>query len=347
MPTRSILGLQYVIRGLREQGENVDSILQHYGLNLDRMDPGARISRSLELAIHIAIAEILCDPLAGLRTGTYFGFAGYGPLTMLLVTAEHLLQAIQSGITYQGLTFLFGELSFHPGPRESALVLTPLQLPPKAFRFRVDGEMTGTYKLLRDMQKTLNINIPLSRIEFPYPAPAEAARYHDFFDSDISFGSPVGRFWVANEYLQCRMPTADPTAQALYCKLCNEALAAARSDDGNLVEQVRQHIALFNDHFPDAPSVARALGMSERNLRLQLNRLGSSFRQLRDSQKRERAEQLLAKSQLSISSIAQQLGYAESAAFIHAFRRQTGMTPAAFRRQLASGLADDLTLTQT
>ncbi len=32
-----------------------------------------------------------------------------------------------------------------------------------------------------------------------------------------------------------------------------------------------------------------------------------------------------------VEAIAQQLGYAESAAFIHAFQRWAGMTPSAFR----------------
>ena len=56
-------------------------------------------------------------------------------------------------------------------------------------RFRVDGELSGTYKLVRDMQTTLGVNIHAERIELPYPAPAEAAFYEEYLRVPVSFGA--------------------------------------------------------------------------------------------------------------------------------------------------------------
>ena len=49
MSTRSILGVLYILRGLRELGEDISPVLDRYGIDLDKVDPTARIERSLEL----------------------------------------------------------------------------------------------------------------------------------------------------------------------------------------------------------------------------------------------------------------------------------------------------------
>ena len=77
--------------------------------------------------------------------------------------------------------------------------------------------------------------------------------------------------------------------------------------------------------------MARALGFSERTLRRQLTAEGRNFRDLLAEARYIKAQHLLCHTTLPIEAIAQQLGYAESAAFIHAFQRWTGMTPSAFR----------------
>ena len=74
------------------------------------------------------------------------------------MTCANAYEAFQTGIRYQQLTYLFGSLRFELGEELSCLVLTPLRLPGKAFRFRVDGEASGTYKLVRDMQATPSIS---------------------------------------------------------------------------------------------------------------------------------------------------------------------------------------------
>lgn len=333
MSTRSILGLIYTLRGLREQGEDPSPVLARFGLDLDRLDPAARIDRALELRIYIELAEQLRDPLAGLRTGTFFGFTGYGPLTMLLMTCKDAYEAIQTGVRYQQLTFLYSDLRFEPGQTSSALVLTPLRLPERAFRFRVDGETSGTYKLIRDMQSTLGLNLNAESISLPYPRPAEARAYEEHFQCPVLFGegSEV-RCTIRNDYLQVRFPTADPAAHAMFRTQCDQQLAQQEAVTlEKLSEKVEAHLGLFSAGFPSAAEVASAFDIPERSFRRQLSLEDSSFRRLLDQVRYRKAQQLLSGSRLSVEAIAQQLGYAESAAFIHAFQRWAGCSPAAFR----------------
>jgi AraC-like DNA-binding protein len=333
MSTRPSLGMLYILRGLRDLGEDVAPVLARFGLDLDRLDPGARVERALELRIYMEIADHLKDPLSGLRTGTYFGFTGYGPLTMLLMTCNDAYEAIQAGVRYQQLTYLFGGLRFEPGQETSALVITPLRLPPKPFRFRVDGEASGTYKLVKDMQATLGLDLRAERIDLPYPRPAEARAYEEHFQCPVVFGEDSEmRFWMRNEHLQFRFPTADPTAHALFRAQCDQQLAEQEATClEKLSEKVAAHLDLFTGGYPSATEVAAAFDIAERSFRRQLGAEGSSFRALLDQVRFRKAQLLLQGSKQSVEAIAQLLGYAESAAFIHAFQRWAGCSPAVFR----------------
>jgi AraC-like DNA-binding protein len=331
MSTRSILGLIYMVQGLKQLGEDPEPVLQRHGLRLDQLDPGTRIERARELRLYADLAEGLHDPLVGLRLGGFYGLAGYGPLVMLLMTCANAWEAFQLGIRYQKITYLFGTLRMEPGERQSALILTPMPMTPQAFRFRVDGEVSGTYKMVRDMQASLGLDIRAERIDMPYPRPPEAAAYEAYFGCPVRFGEHEARFWLRNEHLQIRFPTADASGHALYRSMCEQQLQAQAQTDDTLAERVLAHLGLFSGDFPGIEAVARSFEMSERSLRRALREEGHGFRDLLAQARYAKARHLLQHSSQPVEAIAQQLGYAESAAFIHAFQRWAGMSPAAWR----------------
>jgi AraC-like DNA-binding protein len=333
MSKHSILGMVYMLQGFRALGEPVEPVLARFGLDLDHIDPGAEIDRGLEMRILTEVSLVIRDPLAGLRVGEHFALAGYGPFIMLLMTCESAYQAVQEGVRYQDLTFLFSRLAFEPGERVSALVLTPPPLPMAVRRVRIDGEVSGTVKLLRDMQAGVGTHFEPHLIELPYPVPLELAAYEAHFRCPVKFGAREARIWIPNEPLAVRMPTADPVAHRLYRAQCDALLLSRSQASEGLVERVRAHLALFSEGFPAAAEVAAAFGMSERSLRRQLEAETSSFRALVDEVRADKARQLLAGPGMSVEAVARQLGYAEPASFIRAFQRWTGTTPAAFRRQ--------------
>ena len=331
MSTRSVLGLIYLVQGLKQLGEQPEPVLARHGLSLDKLDPSTRIERSRELRIYADLAESVRDPLTGLRLGGFYGLAGYGPLVMLLMTCATAYEAIQTGIRYQRLTYLFGSLRFEPGDKLSALVLSPMGMDPRAFRFRVDGEISGTYKMVRDMQVGLGLDIHAERIDIPYPRPAEALEYERYFGCPVRFGEHEARFWIRNEHLQLKLPSADPNAHAMYRAMCDQQLVAQAASSETLKDRVLTHLGLFSGSYPGAEEVAKALGLSERSLRRQLGDEGANFRDLLAEARYAKARHLLKHTALPIDAIAEQLGYAESAAFIHAFRRWAGVTPGDYR----------------
>jgi AraC-like DNA-binding protein len=108
---------------------------------------------------------------------------------------------------------------------------------------------------------------------------------------------------------------------------------------GAFADDVRRVIAEVFAH-GDAPiaAVARRLGASPRTLQRRLREEGTSYQRLLDEMRCEAARRHLSDSSLAIADVAYLLGYSEPSAFVRAFRRWTGRSPAAARRQARRSL---------
>ena len=333
MSTRSVLGLVYTLEALKNHGVKVQPILKKYGIALDNLSPEAEIERSLELQIYTELMTQIDDPLMGLKIGRGMSLAGYGQFIMLLMSCQNAWEAFKTGEKYQQLTYLFGQLSMETGEKESALAITPVPLPKSCERFLIDRDISGTYQLIADIQQNIGVSVKPVRIEIPYPKPPEVAAYEERFQCPVTFGTDRIRAVINNRDLSIRFPGANRTAYSLYQKQCDQVLSRRDHQSAHLAGNLRKYLALFSEKLPSAEDAAITFGMSERSLRRKLSQDGTSFRKLLDDVKSEKAVQLLLETRLTIEAIAQELGYAESAAFVHAFRRWKGDSPAQYRQK--------------
>lgn len=84
--------------------------------------------------------------------------------------------------------------------------------------------------------------------------------------------------------------------------------------------------------------LAQTSGYSERHLqRLFRQHTGQSFSRYRQSRRIERSCELIKHSDLKIGDIAEQVGYRDVDTFVSVFKRCTGLTPNAYRKQARQG----------
>ena len=76
------------------------------------------------------------------------------------------------------------------------------------------------------------------------------------------------------------------------------------------------------------------LGVSARTLQRRLEDEGTSFGQVLDETRRQTALELIGDPALSVGDISRGVGYADQFAFNKAFRRWTGRSPSAYRREI-------------
>ena len=87
---------------------------------------------------------------------------------------------------------------------------------------------------------------------------------------------------------------------------------------------------------PDFDQLAEELNITPATLRRRLSEEGASFQGIKDELRRDLAISYLSDSNRSVMDIALELGFSERSAFHRAFRKWTGASPGAFRRELQS-----------
>lgn len=140
-------------------------------------------------------------------------------------------------------------------------------------------------------------------------------------------------FSLPRDLLSQPLATADAFLLPRFSETMQDLLANMPSDD--LVEQVKRriHLLLGSGEITE-DRVATPLNISPRHLRRKLNQEGTSYEQLVDEVRKESAIRMISEGQLSLTSIAYELGFLDPSSFTRAFRRWTDMSPTAFRRRL-------------
>lgn len=171
-------------------------------------------------------------------------------------------------------------------------------------------------------------------------SPGHARACDDFFGCTVEFGASHTYVRFPTAYLTRPMhksgPGQEPGLRALLEHQAQALLDAL--PDPNAFDRAVQQLLLRR--LPEArikiDEIAHSLHLSTRSLQRRLGDSGMSWQQLLDRTREQLARQYLRDRTLSLAEIALLLGYCEQSAFTRAFRRWTGMSPMALRRQTRS-----------
>lgn len=165
--------------------------------------------------------------------------------------------------------------------------------------------------------------------EFAFPAPPFAPVLVNT-PVNASYGHAQHRLVFDREYLELPLVMAHPSASLIAQEQCERALEAL--DRSGLVARVREVLRRPGGGACSVDEVANALGISVRTLHRKLKAEGVVFSEISDAHQHRLACQLLDDPGVSVETVAAQVGYSDVSNFTRAFRRWTGMTPAAYRR---------------
>jgi AraC-like DNA-binding protein len=109
-------------------------------------------------------------------------------------------------------------------------------------------------------------------------------------------------------------------------------------DDPPMVASVKRHLRaqLEDGRVPDVAETAAALGASVRALQRALGDVKTSFSELLDRARVDRASALLTEPAVKLEAVARAVGFADSKALVRLFRRVKGEGPLEARKRLQS-----------
>lgn len=203
-------------------------------------------------------------------------------------------------------------------------------LDPNIWPREQDAELTiGVFKTL-----VANVADPgwhPAEVSFEHPAQGADRRPAAEFGCPVVYEAPSNTFSFSARLLDRPMPTADAVR---YQGLSNSLIRISRSIECGvpLAARVRRLVLLhLGSQAVDQTLIAQGLGLSRRSLRRHLADEHTSFGDILAQCREDRAKALLGRTRLSVSEIADRLGYSEISAFERAFRQRTGTTPTGYR----------------
>lgn len=169
----------------------------------------------------------------------------------------------------------------------------------------------------------------LRSVEVPHSPLSPTGRYLDFFGVDVKFNRPVGALCVDVRILDTSFATANGDIRAAAVDhLSGEHPDPTRS----VANQVRRVIsASLPGRIPTMTDVAESLLLHPRTLQRRLAAIGTTYGQVVDELRRDRAYRFIRTTDMSFVQIADLIGYSEQSTFSHAVRRWFGVSAGELR----------------
>lgn len=326
------MGLLPLLQALYDAGYGSDELFRLWGIDLNALSENACLSQQQELEMIATAQAIISDPLLALRVGAAVNLPSYGSYAMLMLSAPDVATACQLGLQFQQLTYGFLKQSVSFNETHVVLRFHHPDLPLPIRHFVVDREMAGVRSFILEMVRGSEhfIRIGLAR---PRPDESLLQPYSRYLGERVNYDQSHSWISLPKLFLSQQMPHANSLAHRIYLRKCKAELKKRQPGNMSISQQIQQQLTWFDGQQPSIREMAQMVQLSERTLRRRLAEAGTSYRQLLDLHRQQRALQLVCDEQLSVNQAAEKLGYCDSTSFLKAFRRWTGTTPGMLQRQ--------------
>ena len=329
----SVYFVRSAIASVVEHGLDAEQLLQAAGISPQLLDaPQARVSARSFSTLWQSVAAALDDELFGqdsrrMKVGSFAMLAQSlvhsstlrGALLRMTRGFNLLLDDFHSALVSNGPHARI-EITHRPGRRQSA-----------AF---------GCETLLM-MQNGLACwlvgrRIPILEAAFCYPQPPASAEYGRIYSPHLRFDQPGTALVFESHLLDLPVIQSIRTAQDFVRQAPENIIVKYRNRNG-LAAQIRRRLRTAVCHeWPSFDGFAERLHLTPSTLRRRLVDEGTSFQDIKDQLRREKAIEFLCHTSSSVTDIACELGFSEASAFHRAFKKWTGANPGEYRQRMLS-----------
>jgi AraC-like DNA-binding protein len=170
-----------------------------------------------------------------------------------------------------------------------------------------------------------------ARFDFAFQAPGHVAEYAKVFPGEVRFDQPHTTVWFDAAHLATPMLRDATALRGLLASAPGIVIIPQRSEHA-VSARVRAHLQAHRPDWPDLAATATALHVSTSTLQRRLADEGLNYQTVKDQLRLDVAIVRLNTSMAPLTTLATELGFADSATFQRAFKAWTGSPPGAYRQ---------------
>jgi len=323
------------LKGAASKGVDTHALLARAGISVDIFnDKSARVHTDcLATLVRLIWAE-LQDEFMGF-TPTRSKPGSFAMMCQLVSRSETLDALFEQGLRFYGLLTDDIEMLYRSvaGNRELVVRMAAPELDPE--HFYLEFWLVIWHRLASWM---VGQKIKLQSVHFSYPEPEHAHEFKFQFACPCVFDAKETKLCFSDQYTSLSVIRTQREL-AHFLKDSPADILTIPGDDFSVMTQLKGYLLSgFDLHraFPTFETVAKYLHLSEPTLRRRLKSEGTSYQKIKDRLRCDIAIEKIVVQRMSISDVADLLGFSEASAFARAFKLWTGTAPSAYRTSVDS-----------
>ncbi len=277
-----------------------------------------------------AAAELSGCDYFGLVLAKYQPPLDFGPATQLLTLAPSLRIALENGVRY---VELYGDGTIYElvvGAQESSFRRS------SGFHYDINPrqlDYLGVAHSFKAIQTLCGGKCQAIAVCLTHPEPRDSAAFTDFFGCPVRFSQPFSGIVFPTDMLDKPLPNGNEELMKIVEGYYSRQLPH-HTQDHDIVKQATDYIRMtLGTAVCNIEDCAQKAYIQPRTLQRQLAKHGCTFKQLVLDTRMEMASSFLQNPSMTITQIADTLGYRNSTAFTRAFRNRFGVAPLRWRSE--------------
>lgn len=257
----------------------------------------------------------------------------WGLVSHLAMSAPSPLIALSALMNYSRLQLDFAQFDLDEPEGDDLLLSWQSNAPRRPSRHVIEHMFANIVALASSQAGYPAHHI---RIEFKHDDAGNAQHVEKTLNADVSFDCSADRIFVPKQFLELQSRYGQDDLFPYTEELARQRLMELRGED-KLINTLRETILKqLPFGLPKIGDTAKLLDMTPRTLQRRLQERQLKYQTLLDEVRRELARELVVKPELTLSEVADYLGFNDQSAFQHAFQRWEGITPGKFRKVMGA-----------
>lgn len=327
--TIAIYQVVQILQGVREQGRDVDAILQRAGISPALLEsPLSRVSQAQYTALIRVLRRVTRDELWGLCNKP-LTLGSFAHSCRILVHCRTLRDALHEGFGFYHLVMddMVARLRIE-GEIAHVELQTRADRNPRV-RYVERTFMFFTYGLASWLVAR---RIPLLSVDYCRLDEDQASDAYRVFQAPVRYQDSNVGFRFQARWLELPVVQNVQSVEE-FLRQAPASLLVKYRDQASITERLRRllrrHLA---GEMPSLEEVSKSLAITPQTLRRRLQEEGQGYQAIKDDLRRDAAIEYLAHPELSLPEIANMLGFSEPSTFHRAFKKWTGVAPGEYRQ---------------